>query len=188
MDTGAFEWVHTLDEEQKIKFLGGKTKAALFDAGLLNREDYFKPLKDIDLSDIIIPDRAAISHSIIGEYKQPSNEFPNGRLIGGGHGQRAIDELQGRKIPYNIAGTSNNGVRFGNVPGHGDKLKRTGMQQTWFPQNWTEHDIMAAGIKVANKGIELDLSTKEAFHKDVNVRVKIFDGRIVTICPSYDQP
>ena len=44
MQTGSFEWVKSLDEKQKIKFLGGKTKAALFDAGLLSREDYIKPI------------------------------------------------------------------------------------------------------------------------------------------------
>ena len=54
MDTGTFEWVHALDEKQKINFFGGKTKAALFDAGLLKREDYFKPLKEIDLSGVLI--------------------------------------------------------------------------------------------------------------------------------------
>ena len=49
-DTGSFEWIDTLDEAQKIKFFGGKTKAALYDAGMLDRADYFKPLEDIDLS------------------------------------------------------------------------------------------------------------------------------------------
>jgi SPP1 gp7 family putative phage head morphogenesis protein len=47
-DTGAFEWVSGLSREDKEKFLGGKMKAQMFDDGNLSKEDYFKPLKDIN--------------------------------------------------------------------------------------------------------------------------------------------
>ena len=189
MDTEAFDWVHTLDERQKIKFFGGKTKAALFDAGLLNREDYFKPLKDIDLSGVFIPDNTALNHSIIGDYKLPSKGRPGGRLAGGGHTGKAMTEMNKRGIIFNIVRTGSNGVIFGNVPDHGQKFKQSGENQTWFPKTWTEHDIMSAGIYTANKGIVPASASyaKEAIYKSVNVRIIYVNGIIDTICPSYDQ-
>ena len=190
MQTGSFEWVQNLDEKQKIKFLGGKTKAALFDAGLLSREDYFKPLKEIDLTGIMIPGRAAMIHSIVGDYKLPSKDRPGGRLAGGGHTGQAMAEMDKRGIAYNIVRTENNGVIFGNVPDHDQRFKRTGEKQTWFPQTWTEHDIMSAGIYVANNGnIPASAShAKEAVYKNVMVRVDFTNSIIASVNPSYDQP
>ena len=190
MGTAAFECINTFDEKQKIKFFGGKRKAALFDAGLLHRDDYFKPLKDINLSGIMIPDKKAMNHSIIGDYISPSKEFSNGRLGGGGHTVQAMTEMNRRGISYNVIRTGNNGVIFGNVPDHKEKFKKTGERQTWFPKNWTEHDIRAAGIYVANKG-SVPASAKyarEAVYKNVNVRTDLTNGRIATINPSYNQP
>jgi hypothetical protein len=185
---GSFEWLVEQSEEQRVRFLGGKTKAALFDAGMLNREDYFKPLKDIDLTGIMVPDRKAMAHSIAGEYKKPSRGRPGGRLAGGGHTDAALREMDRRGIAYNIVRTAANGVRFGNVPDHKDRFKRSGEHQTWFPQSWTEHDIRTAGIVVANKGSIIDHSTKEAVYNGVNVRIKTIGEHIETIHPSYDQP
>ena len=36
----SFEWLKDATEEQKERFLGSKSKRALFDAGLLDRDDY----------------------------------------------------------------------------------------------------------------------------------------------------
>jgi len=185
VDTESFDWVHTLNEKQKIKFFGGKTKAALFDAGLLNREDYFKPLKNIDLTGILIPDNTALNHSIIGDYKQPSKDFPNGRLSGGGHTAAAMDK---RGLIYNIVRTDSNGVMFGNVPGHKETFKRIGEGQIWFPQNWTQYDIYSAGIYTANRGSVIDALRKEAVYKSINIRVMSdSSGKIVSIFPNYNQ-
>lgn len=41
-----------------------------------------------------------------------------------------------------------NGVRVGNVPDHKVKAKRTGTNQSWFPENWCESDITNAGVYV----------------------------------------
>ena len=188
----AFDWIDELDEEQKIKFFGGKTKAALYDAGLLNREDYFKPLKEIDLSGIMIPDKTAMNHSIVGDYKLPSKGRPGGRLNGGGHTESAMKEMDKLGIAYNIVRTENNGVIFGNVPDHDKSFKRTGDKQTWFPKSWTEHDIRVAGIYVSNKG-NIPASAqyaREAVYKNVNVRVEIDleNSSVKSINPSYDQP
>jgi len=187
MNIGTVEWIKALDEGQKIKYFGGKTKAALFDAGLLNQEDYFKPLNNIDLSGIIIPDKTAMNHSIIGDYILPSKGRPGGRLKSGGHTNKVMAEMQKRGILYNIIRIDKNGVMFGNVPDHDQSYKRKGEGQTWFPITWTEHDIMSAGIATANKGNWVSSYAKEFKYKNINIRVLFENGRISTICPSNDQ-
>ena len=74
-------------------------------------------------------------------------------MKGGGHGQSNIEFLEKNNVDYNINKVYENGVRVGNVPGHKVKAKRTGSNQSWFPESWTESDITAAGAKIA----ELDL-------------------------------
>jgi hypothetical protein len=177
-----------MGEEQKIQYLNGKTKAALFDAGLLSPADYQKPLEDIDLTGILIPDEAAMEHSIVGDFISPSRYFPNGRLSGGGHAFSNVADLERRGIPYNITRTASNSVIFGNIPSHKEPFKQSGSGQAWFPRNWTEHDIASAGIFVANRGIEVSEYAKELMYKGVNVRVQITNERISSINPSYDQP
>ena len=92
-----------LNEEGKIEFFGDKTKAALFDAGLLAPEDYFKQLKDIDLSGIEIPDEATMRHVMLGDFNNI------GRMTGGGHSFGSMAELSRRGIVYNIVRTENSG-------------------------------------------------------------------------------
>jgi len=193
MDTGTAEQLHTLDEGQKIKALGGKTKAALFDAGMLAHEDYFRPLKDIDLSNIKVPDPTTMRHVIIGEYKManpPDPLFPNGRLNKGGHTIQAMEEMDKFGLKYNITRTAANGVMFGDVPNHIDKRKRLPENQIWFPKEWTEHDIRTAGIIAANKGHDTPKykRAKIAEHKGVKVITWSPDGiRIGTIAPFEEQ-
>jgi len=183
-----FDLVHTLDEKQKIKFFGGKT--ALFDAGLLNRTDYFKPLKDIDICGILIPDRAVMNHVLIGEYTNPTTDDPNGRLHKGGHAFIAMAEMGRRGIVYNVTSTASNGVVFGNVPRHKNNHRQSGNTQLWFPQSWSEHDIRTAGIISANKGQPTTKYTraKVAEYKGVKVITWSPDGiRIGTIAPYEEQ-
>jgi len=136
----------------------------------------------------MIPDNTALTHTFIGEYRQPSKDFPNGRLSGGGHTAQAMAEMDRRGLLYNVVRTDSNGVIFGNVPGHDQKFKKTGENQTWFPKTWAEHDIMSAGIATANKGTAVSNYAKEYVYKNINVRILITNGRISTICPSNDQP
>jgi len=187
MDMDAFERICGFDEGQKTKVLGGKTKAALFDAGLLDCEDCFKPLKDIDLSGIMIPDAAAMNHSIVGDYVLPSKDSLRARLKGGGHTDKAMEKMDKHGIAYNVVRTGSNGVIYGNVPDHKEKFKQTGEKQTWFPKSWTEYDIYAAGIFAANRGTYVNGYAKEAKYKGINIRIVFTDGRIGTICPSNDQ-
>ncbi|MCT4585877.1 MAG: EndoU domain-containing protein [Peptostreptococcaceae bacterium] len=72
------------------------------------------------------------------------------KMKGGGHGQANIDFLEANGIEYNIEKIYSNGVRIGNVPSHKAKLKRSGTNQAWFPENWTTNDIKKAGEYVIN--------------------------------------
>ena len=174
-----------LSDEGKIDFFGDKTKAALFDAGLLAPEDYFKRLENIDLSGIAIPDDATIRHVMFGEFTNPTSKDPSGRLSGGGHASANLLELERRGIAYNITRTSTNGVRFGNLPRHSRKKKQTGDGQAWFPEPWTEHDVRVAGLVSANKGTAPPgyARAKLARYKDVNIITWSDAGRIQTIAP-----
>ena len=189
-DPDKYKWLETATPEQKQRFLGGKTKAALYDAGLLDEGDYFKPLNQITQNGIIIPTEKALAHADLGEYIKPSKPYPVGRLKGGGHGQAAIDELTKRGIPPNIIRTYPNGIRIGNSPTHKDKLKQTKGFQTWFPEKWTREDIRTAGVYIANRGVmpQQIPYAKEGVWRGIRTRV-FFDvnGNITTIFPTYIQ-
>ena len=94
-------------------------------------------------------------------------------MKGGGHGQSNIDFLKKNGIDYNIIKEYENGVRVGNVPKHKTPLKRTGTEQAWFPQNWSDTKIKDGVI---------------SFGEYDGVRVGIIktDGRIGTIFPDAD--
>lgn len=182
----SFAYIHDLPEERRTEILGGKTKRALYDADMLEPEDYFKPLREIDTDGIIIPSGAALNHSAIGEYGAKS-----GRLLGGCHLQEGMSTLNSKGIEYHVTRTSSNGVRYGYIPTHKEPVKKSGEGQAWFPTSWTREDVRSAGVFVANKGTVVDPSrpyAKEAWYNGVNVRVlQDGAGQITTICPSYDQ-
>ena len=186
----AFAYVHDLPEERRTEILGGKTKRALFDADMLEPEDYFKPLREINTDGIILPSRAALNHANVGEYTGPRKKYPGGRMTGGGHGQDSFQEMNGRGISYHITATAPNGVRFGNVIGHTTLEKATMSKQSWFPPEWTREDIRSAGLYVANKGTAVSSFTngKVAVYHGVKVQVRFNSrGQISTIFPDYTQ-
>ncbi|WP_377885336.1 EndoU domain-containing protein [Bacillus sp. LR_5] len=43
-----------------------------------------------------------------------------------------------------------NGVRVGNVPGHKVKAKRSGSNQSWFPESWTESELQMRVQRLLN--------------------------------------
>ena len=113
--------------------------------------------------------RDALNHSVKGEYKGPSMDYPNGRLWKGGHSQAAMDFMDENGIKYHIVKTYSNGVRIGYVEGHKNLYKNgitekmtyqngkpgkkdADIGQSWFPDNWTEYDVRCAGTYAANKG------------------------------------
>ncbi|WP_342566706.1 EndoU domain-containing protein [Psychrobacillus sp. FSL K6-4046] len=92
---------------------------------------------------------SSIKHSNIGDFTTVPKTGDISKMKGGGHGQSNIEFLEINNLDYNITKVYENGVRVGNVPGHKVKAKRTGSNQSWFPENWTESDIKAAGAKSA---------------------------------------
>jgi SPP1 gp7 family putative phage head morphogenesis protein len=186
-----FKWLEDATREQKQKFLGGKNKAALYDAGLLDEGDYFKPLNEITQNDIIIPSEKRLTHSDLGYFTGPSPEYKNGQLGSGGHGQAAIVEMSRRGIRFDVTKTYANGVRTGYVEECKNKMKTVDGFQSWFPESWTREDIRTAGIYTANKGSFVGgkiPGQKEAVWRGVRVQVIIHEGvNIGTIYPTGDQ-
>lgn len=116
-------------------------------------------MKELKNDGIITISSKTIRHSTIGDYVVPSKEYPNGRLEKGGHSYKCFEELDKRGIPYSITRTFHNGVRAGYLPTHKQPFKKGVSErypngdigQTWFPENWTDDDILVAGTFIANK-------------------------------------
>ena len=134
------------------------------------------------------PSHFAIVHSNEGTYVRGSKGF---RLASGGHGQTGMNELDKYGIKYNIVKTYPNGVRIGNIPNHKDKKKKSGINQAWFPKDWTSKDIKHAGEHVASlkeNRHSKDGVTMWGMWKGVRVGVKKTYGKIATIFPDSYQP
>ncbi|MGJ8600960.1 T7SS effector LXG polymorphic toxin, partial [Shouchella clausii] len=132
-----------------------------------------------------IPENS-IKHSNIGDFTTNPRTGAISRMKGGGHGQSNIEFLEKNNVDYNITQVYENGVRVGNVPGHKVKAKRTGSNQSWFPENWTESDITAAGAKVAESPKFANAENGVAIfgeYKGVRVGVIKTNGEIGTIFP-----
>ena len=125
--------------------------------------------------------QSAIEHSSKGTYSNTN------KLKSGGHGQEAINYMTKNNIEFNINKTYSNGVRVGNVPKHKEKLKRSGNNQSWFPQNWDRSMIKNAGQSVA-KGIKLrNGKIKTGTYKKVKIGIIRTNGKIATIFPLNKQ-
>lgn len=158
--------------EQQIKYIGGKAKMALYDAGLVDSEEMLKKvkktsLKDLEKDGIFTVSEGALNHSVHGKMVNPSKRYPNGRLESGGHGYVSIEELAQKGIECHTTYTFQNGVQAGYVTDHKQRTKngitdtmvdangKPGVKgadigQTWFPAGWSDEDIRAAGTYVAN--------------------------------------
>ena len=107
-------------------------------------------------------------------------------MKGGGHGQANIDFLEKNGLKYKIVDTYPNGVRVGNVADHKVKGKRTGTNQSWFPESWSENDIVNAGEYVGNLKENINAVDGVISYGEVNgVRVGVIrtDCEISTIFP-----
>ncbi|WP_088825963.1 EndoU domain-containing protein [Listeria goaensis] len=106
-------------------------------------------------------------------------------MKGGGHGQFNIDFLKENGFEVNIEKIYSNGVRTGNVPDHKVKAKRTGNNQSWFPENWINKDIESAGQHVASQPNFASVKDREAILVSSTVcelGIKT-DGKPATIFP-----
>ena len=134
-------------------------------------------------------DDMALKHSAIGDFTYNSKTGAVFKIKSGGHSQANIDFLQTNGIKYNIVKEYDNGVRIGNVPGHKVSAKRTGTNQSWFPQNWTGSDIAHAGEYVGNLPENRNVADGvSAFGEYKGVRVGVIhtNGRISTIFPDVE--
>lgn len=132
----------------------------------------------------------ALVHSNEGTFTYTPNGHHISKLKSGGHGQAGMNLLARHNIPYHVVKTYQNGVRIGNVPGHKDKNKRTGIGQAWFPKTWTAKDIKHAGEHVAGLKHNRHSSNGQSVfgtYKGVRVGVKRTNGRISTIFPDSNQ-
>ncbi len=135
----------------------------------------------------------ALVHSIEGGFRWRNREEKGKkriRLDNGGHGQKGIELLDKYGIEYNIVKTYSNGVRVGCVPDHGHKAKRSGIAQSWFPETWTNRDLVRAGEHVAglrrNRNVP-DGTKIYGVYKGVRVGVIRTGGKIATIFPDSYQ-
>ena len=132
----------------------------------------------------------ALVHSSEGKYTKPSKSKDVLRLVSGGHSQEGMNQLDKYGIHYNIVKTYPNGVRVGNVPNHKDKQKTIGINQTWFPKNWTNRDIKYAGEYVISLKRNLNARDGEKMigtYKGVKVIVIKTNDRVGTIFPDSNQ-
>ncbi|WP_121643283.1 T7SS effector LXG polymorphic toxin [Bacillus vallismortis] len=132
-----------------------------------------------------IPD-SSIKHSDIGDFTKNPKTGDISKMKGGGHGQSNIEFLEKNNIDYNIHKVYENGVRVGNVPGHKVKAKRSGSNQSWFPESWTESDIAATGAKIAELPEFANAENGVTIfgeYKGVRVGVIKTNGEIGTIFP-----
>lgn len=145
-------------------------------------------------SKYVVSDYSAV-HSNEGTFKWMDDHIDGKpvkilRLASGGHGQKGMDLLKKHQLEYNVVKTYSNGVRVGYIVNHGDKTKRSGTNQAWFPSAWTEKDIKHAGEYVAklkcNKNIP-DGNIMWGNWKGVRVGAIKTRGKIATISPDSNQ-
>ncbi len=144
-----------------------------------------------------VSDFAAV-HSNEGTFVKPHQDRPGKdkkkicrlRLASDGHGQKGMDLLDKYNINYTVVKTYPNGVRIGYVQDHYQKSKRKGINQAWFPKEWTEKDIVHAGEHVA--GLKGNRHAKDGVtvfgvYKGVRVGIKKTNGKIATVFPDSNQ-
>lgn len=195
--------------EKQIKYLG-KSKMALYDAGLIDSDEMLRKVKKSTLQElredgIFTVGNSAARHSAVGDFsnlanpKKPSSGRNGGNMTGGGHSQANLNELSNRGIAYSIEKTYDNGVRIGGVANHTSPEKRLGQSgQSWFPESWDSEKITVAGTYTANRPAiteELrndvgDIIGYRKFQKYDSVTVGIFEDaehNIDTVFPDAAQ-
>ena len=129
-------------------------------------------------------------HSFDGEFIANNKTGKLSKLKSGDHGQSCIDLMDKNGLKYKITKTYPNGVRVGYVEDHKDKRKRSGNNQSWFPKNWTQKDMVRAGEHVSK--LKSNKHTKDGVsmygvYKGVRVGVIRTNGHIATIFPDSNQ-
>ena len=128
----------------------------------------------------------ALIHSFDGKYSFNPRTGKIQNIKSGGHGQSALEIMENNGIKYNIVRTYPNGVRVGNIPGIKDINKKRGSGMAWFPQSWTQRDMVRAGEHVS--GLKANRHARDGSiifgtYKGVRVGVIKTHGMIATIFP-----
>lgn len=176
-DTVKIDWLKAKPEDEQIRYFGSKNRWALFKSGVIQTDEDLerlfttktasngktvrvrKTLKELKEDGIITVPGRTMTHCSEGDYKQPSKQFPKGRLQNGGHSQRGMQMLEDKGIEYVVTKEFSNGVRVGYVPTHKNKAKagisekhpKGDKGQSWFPKDWSDDDILVAGTRIANE-------------------------------------
>lgn len=200
-DTIKCDWLKNKKTVSERKaYFRSDSRWALFESGVIENDSdlerlyktvetpngkrkIFKSLTELRDDGIITVSDKTLKHSTVGDYIKPSKEYSNGRLKNGGHSQKCIDVLITKGIDYKITKTFDNGVRLGYIPEHKQKTKQTGTGQSWFPEDWSDDDVLKAGTYVANKSKNTEMPKFAEYN---GVRVGIFldkDGYPSTIFP-----
>jgi len=132
----------------------------------------------------------ALIHSFDGDFTKDNKTGAILKLKAGGHGQSNIDILDKHGLDYKITKTYPNGVRVGYVKDHKDKRKRSGSNQSWFPKNWTQKDMVRAGEHISR--LKHNRHTKDGVimygvYKGVRVGVIKTNGAVATVFPDSNQ-
>lgn len=203
-DTIKCDWLKNKTVEERKTYFRSDSRWALFESGVIQNDadleklyktvdtpkgkrKVFKSLTELKDDGIITISKDRLEHSISGTYKPKSKEYPNGRMVSGGHTLQAMKNCDDKGIEYTITKKFSNGVLLGNIPSSELKVKRTLNGQSWFPESWDSDKILIAGTYTANKGELLDLNRKIAVYDNVAVRTLIYGDEINTICPDLDQ-
>lgn len=173
-DTIRCDWLkNSCTIEQRKKYFKSDARWALFESGVIkndadlerlykistagNRQrKVFKTLSELEKDGIITVKSGGLKHSTIGDFTKIKNPLKppggknGGNMKGGGHSQANIEELRKMGIGFEITKTYANGVRVGNVTNHTTKRKRQMSGQSWFPEEWSEDDVLLAGTYVVN--------------------------------------
>ena len=131
--------------------------------------------ESVDESGLNPIDNTAITHSSLGDFTYNPKTGDVSKMKGGGHGQANIEFLEANGLEYNIVKVYDNGVRIGNIPDHKVKTKRTGTDQSWFPESWSELDIANAGAYIGNLPENVNVADGVTVFGNYNgVRVGVF--------------
>ncbi|MGN0621826.1 MAG: phage minor head protein [Porcipelethomonas sp.] len=203
-DTVKCDWLKNKTAEERKRYFRSDSRWALFESGVIQNDadleklyktvdtkygqrKVFKSLTELKNDGIITVTSDRLEHSVYGTYKGKSKEYPNGRMMSGGHTYLAMKECDAKGIDYSVNKKFSNGVCLGNVPSSELNIKRNQNGQSWFPESWDSDKVLIAGTYTANKGDTFDSNRKIAVYDNVAVRALIYGDEISTICPDLDQ-
>lgn len=201
-DTIKCDWLRNKKTAlERKRYFHSDSRWALFESGVIQNDadlerlyktvdtkygkrKVFKSLTELKNDGIITVSKDRLEHSSVGDWTKTN------RLEKGGHGQRGMEKLLSTGVKPVVYKEYSNGVRIGSVPDHKSQLKKTGSSkpnadigQSWFPKDWDDDKIMAAGTYAANFGKGDDI-TKKAVFENVEVVVFLNDDQVGTICPN----